>query len=76
MNLYFVQAEYPTSGDGGINMDLFVWAATPENAILHWRAHFVGWDNPNTVKVWTVPTGASSVGAVEWIDMYMVEVAL
>lgn len=64
--LYFIAS---TSSGDGANMDLFVSANCPENAVERWKEFYEGWDaDPEDVRVWEVPERTPVEGAHPWKD--------
>lgn len=52
MKLYYIRAEAHTGdADGPANMDLFVHADAPSNAVKLWGQHYAEWGQPDDDKV-------------------------
>jgi hypothetical protein len=62
MKLFFCAERCP---EDDADCSIFVWAANEQDAARHWKNYYTGWDLPDAVYVYTVPT-RGMVGAVPW----------
>lgn len=74
MKPFMIVAQCHTGdADGPNNMDLLVTAAGVTQARALWRQHFDGWDMPDTIDMYSLPTGWPNVeGVLAWADLPMI----